>query len=106
MIFYATSLDDDERFELLCEDLIDAMEDEDWEKAEKILKEALDYYPFSANLYDSFGELLENQQKSKEAKRYYLKALKLAHKDKEMKLMIPIYEEHVKRIKTKLSAKS
>ena len=43
------------------------MEDEDWEKAEKILKEALDYYPFSANLYDSFGELLENQQKSKES---------------------------------------
>lgn len=82
------------------------MEDEDWEKAEKILREAFDYYPFSANLYDSFGELLENQQKSKEAKRYYLKALKLAHKDKEMKLMIPIYEEHVKRIKTKLSAKS
>lgn len=37
MIFYATSLDDDERFELLCEDLIDAMEDEDWEKASSLI---------------------------------------------------------------------
>lgn len=75
------------------------VENEDWEKAEEIFRTALYYYPFSANLYDSLGELFENQQKLKEAKHYYLKALKMARKDKEMKLMIPTYEEHLKGIK-------
>ncbi|MCM1031809.1 MAG: alpha/beta hydrolase-fold protein [Oscillibacter sp.] len=78
------------------------IENEEWEKAEKIFKKALYYYPFSANLYDSLGELFENRHELKEAKRHYLKALRLARKDKEMKAMIPLYEEHVKKIKIKL----
>lgn len=74
-------------------------ENKAWEKAEKTFKEALYYYPFSANLYDSLGELYEKQQQPEAAKHYYQKALKIARKDKELQLMLPTYQEHLERVK-------
>lgn len=46
MIFYATTLDDKERFELLCEDLMDATEDEDWEKVSSLISVNPDFMEY------------------------------------------------------------
>ncbi|WP_418500696.1 tetratricopeptide repeat protein [Culturomica massiliensis] len=57
------------------------------------------YYPSAANLYDSLGELYERRQQLKAARRCYRQALKIARKDKDMILMLPAYEAHLKGVK-------
>lgn len=57
MIFYATSLDDDERFELLCDDLIDAMDDEDWEKVSSLISLNPDFMEYGLEtVYDALPD--------------------------------------------------
>ena len=82
------------------------LEKEDWERAEQVFKQALYNYPSAANLYDSLGELYERRQQLKAARRCYRQALKIARKDKDMILMLPAYEAHLKGVKNKMSVKT
>jgi len=51
------------------------------EKAELFFKNAIKYYPTSANAYDSYGEFLEGQEKFKEALSYAEKAYGISGSD-------------------------
>lgn len=67
-------------------------------KAEQTFQEALRYYPGSANLYDSLGELYEKKGDADNARTCYRKALEIAEKNKDYYLMIGTFTEHLQRL--------
>ena len=67
------------------------------EKAELFFKNAVKYYPKSANAFDSYGEFLESQDKVQEALKYANKAYEISGSD--------YHKGRIETLKSKLAEK-
>ncbi|MEM9052253.1 MAG: serine hydrolase [Bacteroidota bacterium] len=85
----------------LSEELINSigyayLEKKEFEEAESIFKENIKRYPKSANVYDSYGELLEKMKRNQEAKIQYEKAVNIAKN--EMHLNLELFQKNLRRV--------
>jgi len=77
--------------------------EKEFNKAIKIFKENVKRYPKSANVYDSLGEALENNQQYQEAKENYQKAVEIAALEKHP--FLDVYAKNLMRMDEKLEEK-
>ena len=77
--------------------------EKEMDKAIKVFQENVERYPKSANVYDSLGEVYENNNQFAEAEKNYQKAVDIAKPQEHPNL--PVYEKNLKRMQEKLAQK-